>query len=224
MQKLKILIIDDHKMVRDGIRFMLESNKKYVFAIDEAIDGQEGVEKAKNNSYSIIIMDYQLPKVNGADAARMIVKSKPDAKILALSNYNEYMYIDNIISAGAKGFILKNIGPEELISAIETILSDKNYYSNDVAIKLISFKNDPFNGGKKFDKSKKANFLSKREIEILKLIVNEFTNEEIANKLFLSKRTVDTHRQNLLNKLRVKNTAGLVKYAIELFSNKEKVK
>jgi DNA-binding NarL/FixJ family response regulator len=221
MQKLKILIIDDHKMIRDGIRFMLESNKKYGLSIEEAIDGYEGFEKTKNNEYDIIIMDYQLPRLNGADTTRMIISNKPESKILALSNYNEFMYIDNIIAAGAKGFVLKNIGPEELINAIEAILNDKNYYSNDVAIKLINFKNDGYDKWKIHGRFQKVDSLSKREMEILKLIVSEFTNEEIAIKLFLSKRTVDTHRQNLLNKLRIKNTAGLVKYAMELFSSEE---
>ena len=214
--KRSVLIVDDHKMIRDGLRFMLESQKNnYEFVIEEADTGETGVEKAKNNSYDIIIMDFQLPKINGAEATALIIKNNPNTKILSLSNYDEYMYIDSVLKAGAKGFVLKNIGPEELLKAIETIISGKNYYSSDVAIKLLSFEN---NEGKDIRyKNEKITGLSKREIEVLKLIADGFTNEEIANKLFISKRTVDTHRQNLLNKLSVKNTAGLVRYALEFF-------
>lgn len=224
MKKIKILIIDDHKMIRDGIRLMLEvQEKKYKFIIDEAEDGEEGVNKANKKGFDIIIMDYQLPEMNGADATRQIISHNINAKILALSNYDEYMYIDNMLKAGAKGFILKNISPEELLTAIEIILSGKNYYSNDVAIRLISHKKITHENEDVIiiDKNPKEMpcVLSKREIEILRFISNEFTNEEIASKLAISKRTVDAHRQNMMSKLKVKNTVGLVKYAIEFFSN-----
>jgi DNA-binding NarL/FixJ family response regulator len=217
-KSIRILIVDDHQMVREGIRFMLESHeKKYKFLVEEASDGAEGVEKAKNTHFDVIIMDYQLPIMNGVEATRAILTHKPNLKILALSTYDEYMYIDNMMRSGAKGFVLKNIGPEEIISAIETIMSGKNYYSNDVAVKLISFEEE----GVPMVKTVKTRqslteVLSNRELEVLKLIATEHTNEEISNRLFLSKRTVDTHRQNLMRKLGVKNTAGLVKYAVEL--------
>jgi DNA-binding NarL/FixJ family response regulator len=205
-KEIKILIVDDHKMVRDGIRSMLESQeKKYCFLADEAENGEVGVEKAKHELYDIIIMDYQLPILNGVDATRAILEHNPMTKILALSNYDEYMYIDNMMKTGAKGFVLKNIGPDEFISAIETVLGGKNYYSNDVAVKLISFDQNNVQMARLVrQKRDKAEMLSKRELE------------EIAVRLFISKRTVDTHRQNLMKKLNVKNTAGLVKHAFEL--------
>jgi DNA-binding NarL/FixJ family response regulator len=217
-KKIKILIVDDHKMIRDGIRSMLESQeKKYKFIVDEAENGEEGFEKTKRGQYDIVIMDYQLPILNGVEATKAALGHNPDLKILALSNYDEYMYIDNMMKAGAKGFVLKNIGPEEFINAIETVLSGKNYYSNDVAVKLISFDHNNVQIARLVrQKRDKADMLSKRELEILKFIASEFTNEEIATQLFISKRTVDTHRQNLMKKLNVKNTAGLVKYAYEL--------
>ena len=217
-KKIKILIVDDHKMIRDGIRSMLESQeKKYKFIVEEAENGEEGVEKTKRAQYDIVIMDYQLPILNGVEATKAALLNNPDLKILALSNYDEYMYIDNMMKTGAKGFVLKNIGPEEFINAIETVLSGKNYYSNDVAVKLISFDHNNVQVARLVrQKRDKADMLSKRELEILKFIASEFTNEEIATRLFISKRTVDTHRQNLMKKLNVKNTAGLVKYAYEL--------
>jgi DNA-binding NarL/FixJ family response regulator len=223
-KKIKILIVDDHKMVRDGIRSMLESQeKKYKFLVEEAENGEEGVERARKTHFDIIIMDYQLPVMNGVEATRAILNNNPDSKILALSNYDEYMYIDNMMKTGAKGFVLKNIGPEEIINAIEALLIGKNYYSNDVAVKLISFDHNNVQVARLHKyKRDKAEMLSPRELEILKLIALEHTNEEIANFLFISKRTVDTHRQNLMKKLNVKNTAGLVKYAYEMNILQEK--
>jgi DNA-binding NarL/FixJ family response regulator len=220
VEKLQLLIVDDHKMIRHGIKLMLETadKNKYKFIFDEAESGEEAIAKTNNIKYDIIIMDYQLPKMSGAEATKLIMKNEPKSKILALSNYDEYMYIDNMMAAGAKGYVLKNIGVQDLLNAIESILNGKNYYSNDVAVKIINFGHTEQTPSSKKAPSKfvAVNTLSKRELEIIQLIAAEFTNEEIANKLFISKRTVDTHRQNLLNKLGVKNTAGLVKYAMEL--------
>lgn len=220
LKKLTILIVDDHKMVRDGIKLMLESQaeNKYMFLFDEAESGEEAVHKTTLNDYDIIVMDYQLPKMSGAEATKEIIDRRPGTRILALSNYDEYMYIDRMIVAGAKGFVLKNIGVNDLLNAIDTLLNDKNYYSSDVAAKIVDF---GYNGNSPANEKARRKFatentLSKRELEILQLIAAEYTNEKIANKLFISKRTVDTHRQNLLSKLGVKNTAGLVKFAIEL--------
>lgn len=222
MKKLKILIIDDHKMIRDGLRVMLEmQQQKYAFSIDEAESGEDGIDMATRNSYDIILMDYQLTGMDGADAAQVITQRKPHSKILALSNYNEYVYINKMINTGkVKGYILKNIGPEELIRAIETILANKNYYSNDIAVNLLSYEKSAPNYNRIKSKHAIHEILSKREVEILKLIADEFTNEEIANKLSISKRTVDTHRQNIMLKLNVRNTVGLVKVAFELLAQK----
>ena len=163
-------------------------------------------------------MDYQLPKMSGAETAALILASNPKAKILALSNYNEYMYIDKMIKTGVKGFILKNIGPEELLKAIETILNGSIYYSSDVAVKMMSFDNNSAQSKKTPKDNKLEEILSHRELEVLKCIGEEHTSEEIAKKLSISKRTVDSHRQNIMNKLNVKNIAGLVKYALPLLA------
>ncbi len=218
---VRILIVDDHKMVRDGIRSMLEfQESKFKFFINEAGDGEEGVEIATKNPFDIIMMDYQLPGIDGADAARLILEKKPDAKILALSNYNEYMYIYRMIKTGVKGFVLKNVTPEELIKAIDTILNGSNYFSNDVAIKLLNFENnntDSFRSRLRNSKTKIYEDLSTREMEVLKLIGEAKSNDEIAEQLSISKRTVETHKQHLLKKIGVKNTSGLIKFAVETF-------
>jgi DNA-binding NarL/FixJ family response regulator len=207
---VRLLIVDDHQMVRDGIRVMLESqNKVYTFIITEAENGEEAIKNILKTDYDIILIDYQLPKMTGMETVERILLYKPTTKILALSNYDELTYINNMLKAGASGYILKNVEPVELIAAIKTILNNKVFYSNEVAIKLIEGKKGIASSIDKYS-------LTKRELEILKLITEEKTNDEISSLLFIAKRTVDSHRQNLLNKLGVKNTVGLTKIAIEL--------
>ncbi|MGP8217411.1 MAG: response regulator [Bacteroidia bacterium] len=223
MRKVKILIIDDHKMIREGLRVLLEMQQdKYNFVIDEADSGEAGIEKAIRKSYDIIIIDYQLGGINGAEAAQIIMHKKPESKILALSNYSEYMYVDKMINeAKIKGYLLKSIGPEELIKAVETVLANKNYYSNDIALTLLSNENKPLPVISRIkDQVSLHSNITKREMDVLKLIAEELTNKEIANKLAIGKRTVDWHREHLMIKLNVNNTAGLVKAAIELTTQK----
>lgn len=211
---IRLLIIDDHQMVRDGIKVMLESREDFLrFEIDEAENGEVAVQKILKKNFDIILIDYQLPGMSGTETLQKIRLYKKDIKVLALSNYDEYSYIKSMVNEGANGYILKNIDPLQLIHAIQSVLAGTPYYSNEVAIKLID-------SAKNSDKSlnKYRSGLTKRELEILKMIALEMTNDEIAKQLYISKRTVDTHRQNLINKLNVKNTAGLIKaaYALEL--------
>jgi DNA-binding NarL/FixJ family response regulator len=209
-QIIKLLIVDDHQMVRDGIRVMLESQKKiYSFLITEAETGEAAIKYVLNNSYDIVLIDYQLPKMTGMETVERILLYKPNTKILALSNYDELLYINNMLKAGVAGYILKNVEPSELIAAIKTILDNKAFYSNEVAVKLIESKKNIVSSIDKYG-------LTKRELEILKCITQEKSNDEISEMLNISKRTVDSHRQNLLSKLHVKNTVGLTKIAIEL--------
>ncbi|MBA3680663.1 MAG: response regulator transcription factor [Bacteroidetes bacterium] len=212
MKNLKILIIDDHRLVRDGIKTMLETQSaNYDFDISEAESGEDAVAIIKNKDFDIILVDYQLPGMNGAQTVEQILFYKPKSKILALSNYDEYTYITNMIKMGVKGYVLKNISPNELIKAIETILLGKKYYASDVSGKIIDSEEKRENERKNL-----KIHITRRQTEILKLVATGMTNEAIAKKLSLSKRTVDTHRQNLLLKLEVHNTAALIKKATEL--------
>lgn len=211
---IRLLIIDDHQMVRDGIRVMLESKAEVMhFEIDEAENGEIGVQKILKKPFDIVLCDYQLPGMSGTQTLKQIRLYKKDIKVLALSNYDELSYIKSMISEGANGYILKNIEPSQLLHAIQVVLAGSSYYSNEVALKLIDSAKNP-----ETVVPASKNRLTKRELEILKMIALEMTNDEIAKGLFISKRTVDTHRQNLLNKLHVKNTAGLIKaaYAFDL--------
>jgi len=162
-------------------------------------------------SYDVILMDYQMPDMSGAQTSENILQYQPKAKILALSNYDELPYVERMIASGAKGYVLKNIEPSQLLNAIRTILENKTFYSNEVASKLLDAANkDSVNN------ILEKHALTKRELEVLQMIAMEMTNEEIAEKLFVGKRTVDTHRQNLLNKLHARNTVGLIKAAYKL--------
>lgn len=135
---VQTLIIDDHKMIRDGLKVMLSSLKKFIhFDIEEAESGEQALIKVSKKIFDIIIVDYHLPGISGAETTIQILRFKPNTKILALSNYDELPYIQNMINAGVKGYILKNIEPSQMLSAIKTILEGKTYYSNEVALKLI---------------------------------------------------------------------------------------
>ncbi len=207
---IKLLLIDDHQMIRDGIRVMLESqNKIFTFEITEAENGESAIKKIIHNCYDIVLIDYQLPKMTGAETVKQILLYHPEIKILALSNYDEVTYINNMLNAGVNGYILKNVEPSELIVAIKTVLDNKVYYSNEISLRLLESKNELMDNEDNFG-------LTKREYTILKMIAQEMNNEEIAKSLHLAKRTVDSHRQNLLRKLHAKNTVGLVKAAYRL--------
>lgn len=213
LEIINLLIIDDHQMVRDGIRVMLESlHSPYQFRITETENGYQAIKKITQQAFDIVLIDYQLPGMNGSEIIKNILARRPFTKILALSNYDEVTYVNNMLQAGAKGYILKNIEPTQLLQAIKTVLNDQLFYSNEVAVKLIE-------NEKKSAKTTSAGDLSgltKKQVQILRMIAQEMNNEEIAASLHISKRTVDTHRQNLLMRLNAKNTAGLVKAAYML--------
>lgn len=213
MEALRILLVDDHPMIRVGIKSLLEDDKRIV-TIDEATDGDDCLELLEKNSYDVIIMDIKMPKKTGIDTTKEIVKKYPNAKVLALSMHDEQDYIVKMLQAGAKGYLLKNSSKEELLKAVETVSNGENYFSSDVSsIMLSKYIYKEFPSAKKDYKSDIQ--LTKRETEIIKMISEELTNAEIADKLGISVRTVDTHRRNLLQKLDVKNTAGLVRYALQ---------
>lgn len=221
MKKINILLVDDHKLVRNGIKYTLESGSiaNRIERIDEAVNGTEAVQNCKAFNYDIVFMDINMPEMDGIIATKEILKEDKFVKIIAISMYNEDYEIRSMMTAGAVGYLLKNTGPEILDEAVKTILNGGNYYSNEVAIKLMA---PPKKGYVEKERiirksvSVEDSRLTKREVQVLELIASEFTNEEIAAKLKVSKRTVDSHRQNIINKLQVKNTAGLIKYAFRI--------
>lgn len=216
--KIKILLVDDHQIVRDGIKSLLSDVQDCKF-VGEAENGVDAIKKTEELLPDLIILDINMPVMDGITCAKVITGKHPEIKILALTMLNEQEYIKNMIAAGALGYILKNSGKEELVKAIHAVIEGKNYFSNDVkdAIFMQMI-------GKKSSFGKIIGEpipLTRRELDVLRLIVEEYTNQEIADKLFISVRTVDAHRRNLLEKTGARNTAGLVKFAIErnLFNN-----
>lgn len=199
--------------MRDGIRYTLNLQERIKVKVDEAEDGDYALNMVDLFEYDIILMDINMPVMNGIETTKRIFKKSKGCKVIALSMHNEDTLIRGMMDAGASGYLLKNTGSEELVKALLTVQGGNNYYSNEVALTLLETNSSAVKDSK-VNPEDRENKLTKRETEILKLIADEFTNEEIAEILHLSKRTVDAHRYNMLTKLNLKNTAGLVKYAI----------
>jgi DNA-binding NarL/FixJ family response regulator len=207
MKKINIYIVDDHALFRDGLKLLL-TNLSFIGKIFEANNGGEFVNGLKSNPVDIALVDIEMPVMNGIEAARRAREIQPSIKILALSMYSDKNYYLSMIDAGACGFLLKNSNFDEVEKAITDVCNDKSYISIEILNEILKY-------------PEKASFnvleseLTEREIEVLLLICKGLTNNEIADKLVLSKRTVDKHRENLLQKTQSKNTVNLVIYAIK---------
>jgi DNA-binding NarL/FixJ family response regulator len=214
MNKIKILIVDDHQIIRDGIISAL-SLEEDIQVVGEASSSDEALHFLERDSnVDVIVMDINLGSgENGIQLTKKIIQKYKAINILATSMYDDGSHILNMVKAGAIGYVLKGQGMKEFVEAIKTVAKGDNYFSkpvSEIMLKQITRKSNSTSSQKKSD----IIHLTKRETEILKLIAEEFTNQEIAEKLFISQRTVDSHRGALIQKLNVKNTAGLVKYAI----------
>lgn len=208
---INILVADDHKVLIDGIRSML-MNEPGMRIVGEAKDGIEVLQILKSLKVDVILLDINMPRKDGIETCKALKKLHPEIKVLALTMYNEGSFIQSMLKNGASGYLLKNSGKEEVVKAINTVYHDGTYFSGEVSETLMK---SMMPGSQK---NRTTNFLPKltrREKEILQLIIEEFTNPEIAKKLFISLSTVETHRKNLLSKLGVRNTAGLVRVALE---------
>ena len=211
MGTIKILIADDHKIFRQGIRAILNQQKDFSVS-GEAANAEEIFYLLENHETDLVLLDIDLGGDDGIRIARQIREQYPSVRILALSMHGEEAYIVNMLESGTTGYILKNSGMEELNTAIKTVASGNTYLGKEVTETLIHHLHFP---GARESRENKGILLTAREKEVLQMIAQEYSNSEIATKLFISIRTVDTHRRNLLRKLKLKNTAGLVKYAIQ---------
>ncbi|TZF86131.1 response regulator transcription factor (plasmid) [Pedobacter sp. BS3] len=205
-----IIIADDHQMVIDGIKSMLQNETQYT-VVDEVINGQLALNKISVHpeKYNILLTDISMPLLSGIDLCKMVKSQYPHIQVLVLSMYSNGPAVKEAILAEADGYILKSSGKEELLSALHRIVNGGTYFSQDILPVIYS------QYTKKKVQDEQLNNLSAREKEVLSLIVKELTSEEIAQKLFISKKTVDNHRQNLFAKCNCKSTIGLVKYAIK---------
>lgn len=204
--KIKIFLVDDHSLFREGLKFLL-SNTESVSEIFEAENGAIMLKALEDVQPDIILMDIEMPVMNGIEATQKVLELSKDVKVIALSMHGDENYYTEMINAGAKGFLLKNSKFEDVLKAISEVYEGRNFFSSEILELIIKNLNR---------KTRKPNnFLTNREIEILYNICKGLSNQEIADLLYISKRTVDKHRENLLLKTQSKNTAGLVIYAIK---------
>jgi DNA-binding NarL/FixJ family response regulator len=211
---IKIIIADDHKLIRDGLKAMLSEREKDIQVVGEAHSGNELVGMLTGSEAELVLMDINMPEMDGLEATKYIKEHFPHIKVLVLSMVEQETYVSEAIRAGALGYILKTTDQEELIHAIITVARGEQYISTQIAMKLLQNRN-PLPAAPKFSSAAEetAALISKREMEVLQLIAQGFTNTEIADQLFTSKRTIESHRQSLLEKTGSKNTASLIVYA-----------
>ncbi|MCW3806609.1 response regulator transcription factor [Plebeiibacterium marinum] len=208
MTGLNIFIVDDHTLFREGLKFLL-SNSSFVLSISEAKNGKDFINNIHSSPPDVVLMDIEMPVKNGIEATKEALKIFPSLKIIALSMYGEENFYRDMIDAGAKGFLLKNSRFDEVEQAIMDVYEGKNYFSPEILNQIIK------NLNRNNNLAKKNAVLSKREQEVLFHICKGLSNQEIADTLCISKRTVDKHRENILLKSQSKNTAELVVYAIK---------
>ena len=210
---IKILIVDDHKMFVEGLESIL-SREDDIQIVHRCYEGKEVFNRSLLERTDIILLDINLPDISGIEVTKRILKMKPDIKILVLSMHEEESYISEVLKSGALGYVLKNTGRKELVTAIRTVASGRTYFSEDITNTIMV---SLMNSSKKAKPARKeVPKITRREKEVLDLIMEENTNQEIAGKLYISLKTVEAHRSNLLSKLNARNTAGLVKKAMEL--------
>ncbi len=213
-QTIKLLITDDHQMLLDGIRSLLRKETD-IEIIAEATNGKMALEilqtqATTNNLIDVLLTDISMPEMDGVELTRLAKRRFPDLKVLVLTMHNERALIEQILAVEAEGYILKNIGRKELIKAIKQVAEGNSHYSPEV-LEVIMQKKKEQNSSPEMC----TNSLTKRETEIVQLICKEYSSAEIAETLFISTRTVETHRKNILQKINVKNVVGLIKFAFK---------
>ena len=201
---IKLFIVDDHFMVIEGIHSLL-FNEKDIEWMGHACNGASCLAFLKHQSPDVILMDINLPDTSGIDLCRGVKELYPSINVLGLSTFNQQSFIEKMMGNGASGYVIKNATQQELMEAIHTVVKGKQFLSFDAAQTL----RKPENIGN-------APVITRREKEVLELIADGMTNNEIAQKLFISITTVDTHRKNILTKFEAKNTASLIKIAVQL--------
>lgn len=210
---INVFLVDDHTIVRDGIKALL-SGQDDIFILGEACNGRDLLSLLKSAKPDVILLDISLPDHSGIELCEIIRREYPGIHILFLSMFNSEEYIFNAIKAGAQGYLTKNISQSELLEAIRTVSHDHEYFSE--SISNIILKSYIKKAKDKEDENlNPENSLSKRELEILKLFAEGHSNPQIAEKLFISTRTVESHKNHIMQKLSLKSTVDLVKFAIK---------
>ena len=205
-----LFLVDDHQFILDGIMRMLEDQPQFEI-VGTALDGEAALKILEKLAVlpDLIITDLSMPKMRGSDFVRILKERYPQLKILVLTMHDSPEYVSEIAESGAEGYLLKSSDKHDFILACTRISRGSSYYTQDMLAYLLKGIH------KKKLKDESQQLLTQREIEIVKLLLNEKTNQEIADELFISKRTVDTHRTNIMEKTKVKSLVGLFKYALE---------
>lgn len=211
MKRITVLLAEDHAVVRDGLRALLELESD-IELVGEALTGRQAVELAKKLCPAVVVMDIAMPVLNGLEATQQILKAAPATKVLVLSAHSDDIYIEKVITLGAAGYLTKQDSAQTLVKAVREVYKGNTFYSPYVSKRLYNL-NRKLLDRKGISKNKKIR-LSSREAEVLQLIAEGKANKEIASELEISIKTVEKHRQHLMEKLHIHDTAGLTRYAI----------
>lgn len=210
MRTISVLLVDDHTILRAGLKMML-SVQPDIEVTGEASDGRQAIAEAQRLQPDVILMDITMPEMNGIEATRHVKKLLPDVRVLVLTMHENEEYLFQVLRAGASGYILKEAADTELISAIRTVFQGKCYLSPTAQAMMVDDYMQRVHAGEERDS---YSGLTEREREILKLVAEGYTNAQIAERLFISPKTVDTHRTHVMDKLNLHSRAELVKYAM----------
>jgi len=213
MKKIRVLLVDDHTVLRQGLRSLLQ-DKPDMEVVGEAENGRQAVQMATKLLPDVVVMDIAMPQLNGLEATRQITKELPTVKVLILSTYGEDEYVHQLTEAGAVGYLIKQTASTDLIEAIREAYKGNAYFSPSIAKRLLDRYRDSFlNGGKPINQ-KAAVHLTSRELEVLQLVAEGKGNKQMAAELCISIKTVEKHRQQVMDKLDLHEVAGLTRYAI----------
>lgn len=211
---VKIVIADDHPLIAEGIKNAIETNKKFN-VVKIVSNGKEAISYVENNLVDLLLLDIDMPIMNGIECAEKLIAQDKDIKIAILSMHEDPFIVKKVMNLGVKSYMLKTISNNELLFAIEKIIAGENYFNADITKAILEKKESLFVSSKFHQKSPLLDELTKREKEIIKNISLGLTSQEIADKLFISFKTVDTHRTNIMRKLDVHNVVSLVRFAIK---------
>lgn len=211
MQKISVLLVDDHTVVRQGLRVLLEAEPD-ITVVGEADNGRQAVQLVRELSPQVVIMDIAMPSLNGLEATRQIVQQRSGTKVLVLSSYNDEEYVQRLTEGGAAGYLLKQTAVTDLITAVHEVSKGNAFFSPAISRQLLDQYRRACSPG--MPAGPQASVLTLREAEVLQLVAEGKPNKWIAAELGLSVKTVEKHRQQLMNKLHIHDTAGLTRYAI----------
>lgn len=217
MKKTRIMIADDHGVVRSGLRALLKTSPDFA-VVAEASDGEEAVMLAERHKPDVVIMDISMPRLNGIEATGIMKQNNPELKVIILTVHEDEEYVYQMLKAGASGYVVKSAGKKEIFAAIGSAMTGERFFSPSVSRLIIEgfiHRDKEQQSSPQDQTNRPKQQLTKREVEVLQYIAQGFTNRKIAETLFLSIRTINTHRTNLMQKLDIHDTARLVRYAIE---------